>query len=693
MALVQALPISAEPHNPGLSGDPRRRHPSGPSPPINAPPSALDPMGSVSSLIATRPHQDHRSGAELGARIRRPTPGASCLGSESPQDPLLQSIPPLKKQSSTTSSRGLEKESGNGNYTYLNEDYIGDWNDNHVTPVSPGSDADELKEGPGLNGNMGGPPPKLIPVSGKLERNMEKTVLRPTAFKPVVPKSRTSMQYLSPRHCANVSESQNNLNLLSPAHREVSPSCAEKCSLYSRTRNSGGSSQSCQLSDSGRNSLASLPPYSGAGYSQASGEASAGHLEPMKSAPPLGGHGHSNSDSGRSSSSKSTGSGSLSGRGQPLSDNGSSGRSPGPVEGYEGVVRDLEDKLRERELELQQLRDNLDENEAAICQVYEEKQKRFELELEELRQGCATRMQVASQKAQRAQQVLQLQVYQLQQEKKKLQEDFAQLLKEREQLEERCTSYEHEKIQLGPRLEESKWEVCQKSGEISLLKQQLKEVQGELAQRVGEIVSLRGQLRETRGELTNTQVLLQEAHGTTRTRTLELEVCENELQRRKSEAELLREKVGRLEAELVQLRDALANQGPGNRQCQVFQETEEHLLAYESDEAKAQRQGSGEALQNMKTQMDRMRTELAFERQRAEQQTGSFEEERRIWHEEKDKVIRYQKQLQQNYVQMYRRNRELEQLLQELSQELESREEDEGSGNEINFDEIAATEI
>lgn len=57
-----------------------------------------------------------------------------------------------------------------------------------------------------------------------------------------------------------------------------------------------------------------------------------------------------------------------------------------------------------------------------------------------------------------------LQVYQLQQEKKKLQEDFAQLLKEREQLEERCSSYEHEKIQLGPRLEESKWEVSSRKG-------------------------------------------------------------------------------------------------------------------------------------------------------------------------------------------------------------------------------------
>lgn len=171
------------------------------------------------------------------------------------------------------------------------------------------------------------------------------------------------MQYLSPRHSASVPDSQSNLNLLSPAHRELSPSASDKSALYSRSRNGAGG---MQLSDCERSSLSSLPPYSGAIYSQASGEAPAGPLEPMKCAPPISGH--SNSDSGRSSS-KSTGSGSISGRAQPLSDSGSSGRSPGTVEGYEGVVRDLEDKLRERELELQQLRDNLDENEAAICQV------------------------------------------------------------------------------------------------------------------------------------------------------------------------------------------------------------------------------------------------------------------------------------------------------------------------------------
>ncbi|CAL1599956.1 unnamed protein product [Knipowitschia caucasica] len=669
MALVQALPMSAESHT-------RRRHRSNPSPPSVPPPSAPEPMGTVSSLLPSRtvPYQDHRS--DLGARARKAAPGTSAYGYEAPAEPSLQSLTtPMKKQGS-----GRAQEAEKGHYTYLNEEYVDDWNEHPLNTACPGAEADDTKDG--ITGNMGGPPPKLIPVSGKLEKNMDKTILRPTAFKPVIPKSRTSMQYLSPRHCANVHD-QNNLNLLSPTHRDLSPPSPDKRSSYS-------SRQTCSLADSGRNSLSSLPPYGVAGYGMTA-EVSSGHSE--KSAQPANAHGHSNSDSGRSSSSKSTGSGSLTGRGQPLSDSGSNGRSPGPADGYEGIVRELEDKLRERDMELQVLRENLDENEAAICQVYEEKQKRFELEIEELRQNCATRMQSASQKSQRAQQVLQLQVFQLQQEKRKLQEDFGQLLKEREQLEERCTSYEHEKIQLGPRLEETKWEVCQKSGEISLLKQQLKEVQGELAQRVGEIVSLRGQLRETRGELTNTQVLLQEAHGSNRTRTLELEVCENELQRRKSEAELLREKVGRLEGEIVQLTEALANQRTGNRQCLVFQEVEEHLLAFESDEAKAHRQSLTEAMQGIKVQMDRMKSELTFERQRVEEQQVNFEEERKVWHEEKDKVIRYQKQLQQNYVQMYRKNRELEQHLQELSQELESRDDDDGSGNEINFDEIAATEI
>lgn len=92
-------------------------------------------------------------------------------------------------------------------------------------------------------------------------------------------------------------------------------------------------------------------------------------------------------------------------------------------------------------------------------QVYEEKQRRCEQELEGLRQRCAAQARQAAQAAQRGQQVLQLQVLQLQQEKKQLQEDLAQLLQERDLLERRCASFQREHTELAPRLEETKWEV------------------------------------------------------------------------------------------------------------------------------------------------------------------------------------------------------------------------------------------
>lgn len=695
MALVQALPVPTD--HPKSSADIQQCHS------VSPPEATGGAMGSVSSLISGRTYQERhcRAASDFSAKCRRSTPATSCfrqqdgtLHSASSQEQLLTNQPTLTSNRSSTIIAA-----GNGNYGYLGDELVGDWNDNHVTACSPCSDTEEPRDNRTMNGNIGGPPPKLIPVSGRLEKNMEKVVIRPTAFKPVVPKNRNSVQYLSPRPGGSLSESQGSLNLLLPGGG-AGLVCAEKRNSYSGGRNAR-SSQSCTMSDSGRNSLSSLPTYSSAGYSLGTSDSTSGHPEPTRT---NGGHGHSNSDSGRSSSSKSTGS--LSGRGQPLSDSGSCGRSPAPPEGYESVIRDLEEKLRERDLELQQLRDNLDENEAAICQVYEEKQKRCEQELEELRQTCAAKMKQAQQKAHRAQQVLQLQVFQLQQEKKKLQEDFSQLLQERETLEKRCASIEREQTQLGPRLEETKWEVCQKSGEISLLKQQLKDVQADLGQKAAEIVALKAQLREARSELQASQVRSQEAHAAARTRTLELEVCENELQRRKSEAELLREKLGRLEEESSRLRAVQATLPSSKGQCMslplplshgrspAFRDGEEQLLAYESDEAKAQRQSS-DALHTVRQQVERLRAELLFERRRGQEQLDSFDDERRVWQEEKDKVIRYQKQLQQNYIQMYRRNRELERVMRELSLELENRdmEEYDMRSNEIHFEEITATEI
>lgn len=44
----------------------------------------------------------------------------------------------------------------------------------------------------------------------------------------------------------------------------------------------------------------------------------------------------------------------------------------------------------------------------------------------------------------------------------------------------------------------------------------------------------------------------------------------------------------------------------------------------------------------------------------------AFEDERRTWQTEKDKVIRYQKELQASYVEMYHRNEALERELHQL---------------------------
>ncbi|XP_076855466.1 leucine zipper putative tumor suppressor 2 homolog [Brachyhypopomus gauderio] len=672
MATVQSLPVTTD-HRP--SGPETRPHRSSPL----TPPS-LGTMGSVSSMVPSHTGYRVRNNPEVTARQRRGTVGSGRHLPEAPQDVLVGTRTPSSRRK-PAAGRGK----GIGGRSYSHEDLITDWNEAWFDPGQGGGEM-------GVDG-----PPKLVPVSGQLERNIQQAIIRPTAFKPVVPKTRNSMQYLSPRLGGGLSGSQGNLSLLAPEQDVNGPVTSERRSSFSGARN-GLFSQSFTMSDSGRNSLSNLT-YGGPVYNPNQPDATKSALS----------HGHSNSDSGRSSSSKSTGS--LGGRSQPgVSDMGSGGPSPPPIEAYEAIVRDLEEKLRERELELQHLRENLDENEVAICQMYEEKQKRSELEMEELRQSCATKMQKASQKAQRAQQLLQLQLFQLQQEKKKQQEDFSQLLQERERLEERCVSFEREHTQLGPRLEETKWEVCQKTGEISLLKQQLKDLQADLAQRVGEVVTLRSQLREVRSELQASQGQLQEAHTQSHTHTLELEVCENELQRRKSENELLREKMRRLEEELTCLRQTLsqcaeapplshevglgaghgyraAGGGGGASAGGGGVLLEEQRQASDGEEVKGQREGSRQHL-------ERLKAELTREKQHLLDQAAAFEGERRCWEEEKDKVIRYQKQLQQNYVDMYRRNRQLEAALRELSRELETREQDdESSGNEVTFDDIAATEI
>ncbi|XP_074015047.1 leucine zipper putative tumor suppressor 2 [Numenius arquata] len=630
MAIVQTLPVPLEAAAEGaaqLRAAPR------------SPPAA---MGSVSSLLPGRPRHD---------RAGQPCDGGLPTASFRKQEGLLRATPrdPPSPEEPRVAVPSVT-------HAYANGGFCGDWLD-APSPTSPCSDSDEPRDDRALSGHLRGPPPKLVPVSGKLEENVEKTLIRPMAFKPVVPKLRSAQAAARP----GLSESQVSLTHLLGAEKPGSLSC-----------------RASTLSDSGRNSLSSLPTYS-TGCSQ---HPEAGTLPATPHGPPdpPGGCRPSNSDSGRSSSSKSTGS--LSGRGRPSSESGSCGRSPLPGE-EAMLVRELEDKLREREAELRLLRDSLDENEVAICQVYEEKQRRCEQELEGLRQRCAAQARQAAQAAQRGQQVLQLQVLQLQQEKKQLQEDLAQLLQERELLERRCASFQRERTEMAPRLEETKWEVCQKSGEISLLKQQLKEAQAELAQRGTELLGLRAQLREARAQLQAGERRAQGLQEAARLKALELEVCANELQRRKSEADLFRAKAGRLEQEVAGLREAARGRCPPPGDG--FPPPGEGCPQPEEE-----RGGAG-----LRRQLERLRAEVALERRRGQEQRDAFEQERGTWQGEKERVIRYQKQLQYSYIQMYRRNRRLEQRLQHLRLQGEDPppEPCDPPGPDPPFEEITATEI
>ncbi|XP_003475082.1 leucine zipper putative tumor suppressor 2 [Cavia porcellus] len=643
-------------------------------------------MGSVSSLISGRPcpggPAPPRHHGSSGPTFFRQQDGL-LRGTYEAQEPLCPTVPPRKAIPGPS-------------FTYINEDFRTE------SPPTPSSDAEDTREQRARSAHLCGPPPKLIPVSGKLEKNMEKVLIRPTAFKPVLPKSRGAPSlpgFLGPR-ATGLSGSQGSLTQLFGGPASSSSSSSSSSSAADKPLALSGWASGCPsgtLSDSGRNSLSSLPTYSTSGAEPATSSPGR-HLPshgpgrgPLPGAARGAPTGPSHSDSGRSSSSKSTGSGggrvagSLLGSGPQASPDSSScgDRSPPPPPppppSDEALLHCvLEGKLRDREAEL---RDSLDESEATVCQAFSEQSRHWWREREAPREDCATQ----AQRARRTQQLLQLQVLQLQQEKRQLQDDFAQLLQEREQLERRCATFEQEQRELGPRLEETKWEVCQKSGEISLLKQQLKESQAELVQKGSELVSLRVALREARAALRVSEGRARGLQEAARARELELETCSKELQRHRQEAERLREKAGQLDLEVA-----------GLREPSVPPATADPFLLAESDEAKVQRAAAG-AGGSLRAQVERLRAELQRERRRGEEQRDSFEGERLAWQAEKEQVIRYQKQLQHNYIQMYRRNRQLEQELQQLSLELEARELAELGLAEpapcICLEEITATEI
>ncbi|XP_023242235.1 leucine zipper putative tumor suppressor 2-like [Centruroides sculpturatus] len=285
-------------------------------------------------------------------------------------------------------------------------------------------------------------------------------------------------------------------------------------------------------------------------------------------------------------------------------------------------IAELEAMLREKDSEISYLRETLEQNEQVIFKVYEEKEQSWQRELKRLKAVYENKLRACQQRMAKAEQMVSVQNYQIQQEKRKLQVELDESKKEKEASGEQIERLRQELAIVKAQLEETEWSLCQKTGEVSLLKSQLKDSQGDQTSRVAEMLTLKSQLRETR--------------------------------------QLLEEKEKR-EAELEE------------RLLQAQQQLEQALQNFQlqSREIQLDREGRCGAVGQMKQEVDRLRNELATVGREYELARENIEMERIQWMEEKEKVIRYQKLLQLNYIQMYKRNKTLESEVEQLSLELE----------------------
>nr|CAH7749291.1 unnamed protein product [Callosobruchus chinensis] len=489
-------------------------------------------------------------------------------------------------------------------------------------------------------------PPNIQPYSGVLEKG--KTVIRPIAFKPAMtPSSRFGLAGERYGSTPILTRPGSRLTLYgssSDLHQHAKES-RKNYSLDRKMRNS----------PLAMSSLTSLP-HKLINYDSLESV----RKSPMSTADSTNPYGGAKSSSYLLSSCSGGGGG-----GGSLLD-----LTPSPSD---SGVSELEAALRDRDSELAYLRQTMEHNEQVIFRVYQEKEKVWERELNRLKTVQETRLRASAQKVLKLEQMLMMQTYQLQQEKRRLCADVQRSNLQSERLKQEVSA-------LRNRLEETEWGLCQKTGEISLLKTQLKECQNDQTTKCQELLQLRTEQRELRDTLEERDEEMEKLRSLNCSKDEEIARLKEEVQRLQSvitppapynSLELEEKKCNeteRLKAEIKELREELSEMSlndysdiePGRVQRSKIIE-EESL-----EDLEIQRLSRGLSQENIyySNEIDKLRKEL-------DAKGKQFESEKRTWAAEKEKVLRYQKQLQMNYVQMFRRTRALEAEIESLTMELE----------------------
>ncbi|XP_033756487.1 leucine zipper putative tumor suppressor 2 homolog isoform X6 [Pecten maximus] len=306
-------------------------------------------------------------------------------------------------------------------------------------------------------------------------------------------------------------------------------------------------------------------------------------------------------------------------------------------------VGELEAMLKEKDAEINTLRDVMEKNEKAIFQVYEEKKKSWSHDMKQVKDEYDQKLKVQQRKSYKTEQVLSLQVYKLQQEKKTMKEECDRSKTENEELKEKVKSYAQE----TERLELEVANISSHSKSISDdnesdLHLTVDSLNDSLALKTEEVIQLRKDLEEKQQELLDKDEEIGEKFREIVARTDEVQSLKDSLRRVSLESSI------EMDTSCVSEKDLKS--GGKSPNCDRVRSPGTSILA-------------GEGLNE---EVQRLRDEI-------EAHHDVLEKEREQWADEKNKVIRYQKQLQLNYVQMFRKNKLLEAEVEQLTLELESR--------------------
>lgn len=329
------------------------------------------------------------------------------------------------------------------------------------------------------------------------------------------------------------------------------------------------------------------------------------------------------------------------------------------MDGYVGTpspsdsgVGELEAMLREKDAEINTLREVMDKNERAIFQVYDEKKKSWAKEIHDIKGDFDQKLKVMQRKAYKTEQVLSLQSYKSQQELKSTQQELEKVKFENDNLKKKNDWIEarySDMMSLQGR-NSSQSSDFQHSFDVTDLQNKVEDLNSSLVKQTEDIQLLQFRLQEKECEIADRENELSKTFKEVATKTEEVKSLKANLRRVSgdSDMELMDSSFCSCDKEIqTEFRNSVSS--PGSVGINSPSSSDNH---------------SDVAL---------LRQEIKELREALQIKSDKFEKEREQWKDEKNKVIRYQKQLQLNYLQMYNKNRMLEAEVEQLTLDLENR--------------------